>query len=74
MTRDLLGKPLSISQRVLFDALVAGECSLTELVDIYFAGAVPCYGPRNCVSTQVHYIRRKTGLSIPNRHGVYRIE
>lgn len=74
MTRSCTG-PLSISQQTLYRALKTGERTIEELVDIYFAGVRDggSRSAKNCVTTQLYYIRRKTGVNIKKR-GVYRIE
>lgn len=74
MTRSCTG-PLSISQLTLYRALKSGERTIEELVNIYFAGVRDggSRSAKNCVCTQLYYMRRKLGISIKHRK-VYRIE
>ena len=68
-------RPLTSSEQVLYNALLEGEHTIDELVEILYRG-VKDGGPlcaKNCVTTHLHFIRKKTGATITDRH-VYRLE
>jgi hypothetical protein len=74
-TRLRISKPLTPSERVLYNALLEGEHTIDELVEILYRG-VKDGGPlcaKNCVMTHLYFIRKKTGATITDRH-VYRLE
>lgn len=68
-------RPLTTSEKIIYRALLEGEHTIDELVEILYSG-VKDGGPlaaKNCVTTHLCYIRKKTGATIKDRH-VYRLE